>query len=89
MRTALALVMLLSGIVAVRSAFAQNPDPRVVLGRIFGVPTSGLTLINDPGPTFGLLPGETDARLSLENLDRVIGRAPTSTRTPLDGRQLP
>lgn len=38
MRTALALVMLVAGVIAIRSSFASNPDPRVVVGSIFGGP---------------------------------------------------
>lgn len=54
MRTALALVLLVVGIVAVRSAFAPNPDPRVVVRRLFGdsgAMISGGAVRRDSGAT--------------------------------------
>jgi len=77
MRTALGLTMLAAGIIAIRSAFAPNPDPRVVLGKLFGFDTSNIRLINDPGPSFG----PTSGTLSPDNLRRVVERAP-SRRDP-------
>lgn len=41
MRTALALTMIVAGVLALRSAFAENPDPRLMLAGLFGGATSG------------------------------------------------
>jgi len=78
MRTALGLTLVVTGIIAVASAFARNPDPRVMIGQLFRVNTSALTLINDPGPSFGMTAGALSGSLSPENLDRVISRRPGS-----------